>query len=127
MLGVVRRLLPKEVRLVVAEQGLGEPIGLIREGLVGHEGSALGYQAFAARDEPVFEESVGDDSRLAGRCLTELPHEPREVIVLRIWGQLKLAEIAAVTGLSVSSVFYHYQQGLREIRGRMGVACPNQD
>jgi RNA polymerase sigma factor (sigma-70 family) len=84
-------------------------------------------EALAARDEPVFEESVDHDSRLAGRFLNELVHEQREVIVLRIWGQLKLAEIAAVTGLGVSSVFYHYQQGLREIRRRMGVTCPNQD
>jgi RNA polymerase sigma-70 factor (ECF subfamily) len=84
-------------------------------------------EAVAAREEPVFEESFEHDSRVAARCLSELPREQREVIVLRIWGQLKLAEISAVTGLGVSSVFHQYQQGLREIRRKMGVPCQNHD
>ena len=81
----------------------------------------------AARDEPVFQECGDHDGQIAARFLNQLPHGQREVIVLRIWGQLKLAEIAAVTGLAVSSVFHQYQQGLREIRRKMGVPCPNHD
>src|SRR6185437_4398209 len=63
-------------------------------------------ETIAARDEPVFEEFFDHDGRVAARYLNELPQEQREVIVLRIWGQLKLAEIAAVNGLGVSSVFH---------------------
>src|SRR5215469_8876848 len=44
----------------------------------------------AARDEPVFEQHFDHDARIAARFLNELPQEQREVIVLRIWGQLKL-------------------------------------
>jgi RNA polymerase sigma-70 factor (ECF subfamily) len=84
-------------------------------------------ESIAARGEPVFEEHFAHDARIASRFLNELPDEQREVIVLRVWGQLKLAEIAAVMGLGVSSVFHHYQQGLREIRRKMGVPCPNHD
>jgi len=84
-------------------------------------------ESVAARDEPVFEEHLDHDARIASRFLNDLAHEQREVIVLRIWGQLKLAEIAGVTGLGVSSVFHHYQQGLREIRRKMRVPCQNRD
>lgn len=81
----------------------------------------------AARDEPCFDAALGDavDAKAAAGALASLPEPQREVIVLRIWGQLKLAEIASVTGAPVSSVFHHYQQGLAEIRKRIGVPCRN--
>ena len=81
----------------------------------------------AARDEPYFDAAPGDavDGRAAADALASLPAAQREVIVLRLWGQLKLAEIASVTGAPVSSVFHHYRQGLAEIRKRIGVPCRN--
>ena len=42
--------------------------------------------------------------------------EQREVVVLRIWSGLTLAEVADVTGTSVSTAFARYRAGLAEIR-----------
>lgn len=69
-----------------------------------------------ARDEPI-------DAQLAAELIRDLPAEQRESLVLRIWGGLTLSEISAITGSPVSTVFHHYQQGLRAVRKQMGVTC----
>jgi|SRR5579863_9122234 len=83
----------------------------------------------AARDEPLFEAAPGEwiDAQAAAEAMQLLPAQSREIIVLRIWGQLKLAEIAQITGTPLSSVFHQYQQGLAEIRKRLGVSCRNRN
>jgi DNA-directed RNA polymerase specialized sigma24 family protein len=48
--------------------------------------------------------------------VNHLPPEQREVVVLRIWSGLTLAEVADVTGTSVSPAFVRYRAGLSEIR-----------
>lgn len=80
-----------------------------------------------AREERYFEPPAERwlDAQTATEAMQELPPSTREIIVLRIWGQLKLAEIAAIVQTPVSSVFYQYRQGLVEIRKRMGVPCRN--
>jgi RNA polymerase sigma-70 factor (ECF subfamily) len=80
-----------------------------------------------AREEQCFEPPGGEslDAQAAAEAMRDLPPVMREIIVMRIWGQLKLAEIASITEMPLSSVFYQYQQGLAEIRKRMGVPCRN--
>lgn len=78
-----------------------------------------------AVDETWFERDSADsiDAELAADLIRELPAEQREAVVLRIWGGLTLAEISMITGSPLSTVFHHYQQGLRAVRKQMGVTC----
>jgi RNA polymerase sigma factor (sigma-70 family) len=57
------------------------------------------------------------DAESVQLVLMRLPIEQRETIVLRIWGQMSLAEIGEVTGSPVSTVFNRYRAGLAAIRG----------
>jgi RNA polymerase sigma-70 factor (ECF subfamily) len=63
------------------------------------------------------------DAAAAQQILSKLPEEQREVILLRIWGDLTLAEIAAVTGERSSTLFSRYQSGLAEMRKQMESSC----
>jgi RNA polymerase sigma-70 factor (ECF subfamily) len=59
----------------------------------------------------------------AEKALRELAEDEREIVMLRIWGDLTLDEIAAVMDISISSVFRKYRHGLDCLRKRMGVLC----
>jgi RNA polymerase sigma factor (sigma-70 family) len=78
----------------------------------------------AAR-EKWFESSASDliDGAMARLAMETLPPTQREVIVLRIWGQMTLKEAAAVMGCSISTVFDQYRAGLQALRKRMGAPC----
>lgn len=85
-------------------------------------------QASATREtyfEPPAHESI--DAQAAAEALQTLSEQRREVIVLRIWGELTLAEISTITGLPVSTVFHHYRQGLAAIREQIGALCRNKN
>jgi RNA polymerase sigma factor (sigma-70 family) len=85
------------------------------------------HEARAAhRGEPWLVASVADrlDAAAAARALAELPLEQREVIVARLWGGLSLAEIAGLTGSSVSTTHRWYQQGIAALRERLEGTCP---
>lgn len=56
------------------------------------------------------------DARAARAALESLPEPQREVVVLRIWGGLTLAEAAAATGMPVSTVHDHYRRALAAVR-----------
>ncbi|MDR0610728.1 MAG: RNA polymerase sigma factor [Planctomycetaceae bacterium] len=45
-----------------------------------------------------------------------LPQEVREIIVAKIWGNLKFHEIAELTNRPISSVHHHYQQGIAQLK-----------
>src|SRR4051794_18911573 len=64
------------------------------------------------------------DAAAAGRALAELPPVQREVVVLRLWSGMTLAEIAGVTGSSVSGVFAQYRAALAAVRKTMGAELP---
>jgi len=66
----------------------------------------------------------GRDSRGGGdRAGRGLPPEQREVIVMRIWAQMTLTEIAQVTGEAMSTLFSRYRAGLSEIKRIMESSC----
>ena len=67
------------------------------------------------------------DAAAAQAALDQVPSTQREVIVMRVWGGMTLAEIAGVTDSPVSTVFDHYQAGLRAVREKMGVPCKTKD
>jgi len=85
-------------------------------------------QAIAAR-ETFFGPSSDDalDAKAAAAALHRLPDAQREIVVLRIWGQLTLAEISRLTATPVSTVFHQYQRGLNALREMMGTPCTNQN
>jgi RNA polymerase sigma factor (sigma-70 family) len=56
------------------------------------------------------------DAEAVQQALMYLPIEQRETIVLRIWGQMSLAEVGEVTKSPVSTVFNRYRAGLAAIR-----------
>ena len=59
------------------------------------------------------------DAEHVARMLQTLDAELREIIVLAIWGERSFAEIAELTGLSKTTVFRRYEQGLATLRKRI--------
>ncbi len=47
-----------------------------------------------------------------------LPSDYREIVVLRIWGELTLAEIASLLGVSIATVHRRYEHALNLLRTR---------
>jgi RNA polymerase sigma-70 factor (ECF subfamily) len=81
--------------------------------------------AVAQRGESWFVPHEDDrlDAKQAALALKQLPAETREIIVARLWGGLSFDEIAKLTELPTSTVHRWYQQGLADLRERMGGAC----
>jgi RNA polymerase sigma-70 factor, ECF subfamily len=52
----------------------------------------------------------------AERALASIPPDLREVVTLRIWGNMTLSQIAAVTGSPVSTVYDRYRAALELMR-----------
>jgi RNA polymerase sigma-70 factor, ECF subfamily len=52
-------------------------------------------------------------------ALLELPEEQREVVVLRIWSGLTLAEVADLSGVSLSTSASRYRYALEKLRERL--------
>lgn len=59
------------------------------------------------------------DAEEVSKLVSGLPDDQREVVVLRIWGQLTLEATAEVVDTSVATVFRRYQAGLESIRERL--------
>ena len=72
-----------------------------------------------------FESTPGDliDARMAEEILLTLPQEQSEVVLLRIWGQLTLKQIAGVVGSTVTTVHSRYKTALGNIKERMQRSC----
>lgn len=49
-------------------------------------------------------------------AMTELPYEQREVITLRIQGDMKFSTIAAMQNTSVKTVISRYRYGISKLR-----------
>jgi RNA polymerase sigma-70 factor (ECF subfamily) len=64
------------------------------------------------------------DAQSAERALRRLNAEHREVVVLRIWGDLAFAEIAEILELGVSTVHDRYKAALGELRSTLEKPCP---
>lgn len=79
-----------------------------------------------ARGE-LFEHKVVDliDAAAAEKALATLPHTQREIVVLRIWGQMTLSQVAETVGLAVSSVHDAYRSALSALRQAMEKPCRN--
>jgi RNA polymerase sigma factor (sigma-70 family) len=67
------------------------------------------------------------DARAAEESLRRLSSEDREVVVLRIWGDLTFTEIAENMQLSVSTVHDRYKSALRQLRFALEQPCPTKN
>ncbi len=83
----------------------------------------------AADAVPVFlpDPAAGLDAAAAGLALATLPPAQREVVVLRIWSGLTLAEIGAITGLATSTVHDHYRAALASLQATTGATMTDDD
>lgn len=65
-----------------------------------------------------FERSEGEtpQERAAMRCLTNLPREQREVIVLKIWHEHTFDEIARLLDESPNTIAGRYRYGLQKLK-----------
>lgn len=77
-------------------------------------------EAVARRNE-LFEHRADHliDARTAEQVLLKLPPEQREAVVLRIWLDLTLQEIATLTEAPVSTVHDRYRSAIRSMRNMM--------
>ena len=66
------------------------------------------------------------DARAAEATLRTLAEHYREIVLMRIWGDLSFASIAQILDLSVSTVHERYTAALNELRTRLENPCPNQ-
>ncbi len=63
------------------------------------------------------------DARTAHEVLMTLPENQREVVLLRIWGQLSLKQIARIVGRPLTTVHSRYKAALAAIKERMQQSC----
>ena len=68
-----------------------------------------------------FEKSPGETpaERVAMRCLTELPVEQRETIVLKIWNGCTFEEIGGMLNISPNTAAGRYRYGLQKIKAKL--------
>jgi RNA polymerase sigma-70 factor (ECF subfamily) len=64
------------------------------------------------------------DAQSAEQALKQLEPEHREVVVLRIWGDLGFAEIADILQLAASTVHDRYKTALRQLKCALEQPCP---
>lgn len=67
------------------------------------------------------------DARLAQDILMTLEPSQREVVALRIWGQMSLREIAEIVGAPLTTVHSRYKTALAAIRKKMDPSCKTKD
>jgi RNA polymerase sigma-70 factor, ECF subfamily len=59
------------------------------------------------------------DAKAAQDAMQSLPIEQREILTLRIWSQMTLAEIRTITGLPTSSIHDQYRAALATLRSKL--------
>lgn len=82
----------------------------------------------AGATTPLFHTSPEDrlDAAAAEAALAGLPADQREIVLLRIWGGMTLAEVADVTGHALSTVYDHYRAALARVRKILESSCQTQ-
>jgi RNA polymerase sigma-70 factor, ECF subfamily len=55
------------------------------------------------------------------RALADLPDDQREVVILRVWGEMTLQAAADVLGIPMNTVASRYRYALDKLRQRFGV------
>ena len=85
-------------------------------------------QTVAELRREMFEDRLGAeiDARAVERLLEHLSEEQRQIVVLRIWGELGFAQIAKIVERSVATVHERYTTALAQMRAALEKPCKNQ-
>lgn len=65
---------------------------------------------------PEHEITCSEESQRLNHAIAQLPDEQRQVIVLRLKGEMKFREIARLHGISVNTIQGRYRYGLNKLR-----------
>jgi len=57
-----------------------------------------------------------EESHRLSRAMAQLPAEQREVIILRLKGEMKFSQIAKLHGVSINTIQGRYRYGLNKLR-----------
>ena len=78
-------------------------------------------KAEARSSEPLFtlELELDERRRLIEAALAQLPAEQREVVVLKIWGELSFAQIAETLEVSANTAASRYRYALAKLREQL--------
>jgi RNA polymerase sigma-70 factor, ECF subfamily len=78
-----------------------------------HERAAKPQRLFATNQDRLAE---AETEEAIERALSRLPAEQREVVVMRIWGELTFPQIGEVLSISSSTADTRYRAGLKRLR-----------
>jgi len=108
---------PDNVRAWLFRVVRNESMSLGRRLRLGHTAArVLGQET-----RPWFESGIEDrmDAQAVHALIHTLPGYLREIVLLRIWGQLSLEEVSRIVGKPVSTVHHWYQEALETLRQRL--------
>jgi RNA polymerase sigma factor (sigma-70 family) len=73
-------------------------------------------QTTAEEKDPVQLVIRSEELQKLSHAMTQLPYEQREVVVLRLHGDLKFRQIAQVQGVTIKTALTRYRYGLHRLR-----------
>jgi RNA polymerase sigma-70 factor (ECF subfamily) len=78
--------------------------------------------AVAGENAPVFDPlpERKETAAIVEKALQGLPEEQREVVTLKLWGDLTFNEIAAMTGSSINTIAGRYRYALQSLQKKLG-------
>ena len=83
-------------------------------------------QAVAGPAEPWFfpDYSTGDTRECLAQAVQQLPHHLREIVLLKIWGDLTFPAIATLVGVPVPTATSRYRYALERLRESLAELQP---
>ena len=81
-----------------------------------HAAEMLARQRAVVSDDPAVEAAQVEEREVLLGVVAGLPEELREVVSLRIWGDLTFEQIAGVQGTTKSTAHARYRQALEQVR-----------
>jgi RNA polymerase sigma-70 factor (ECF subfamily) len=78
--------------------------------------------AVAGEDAPAFDPQPEqkETAAIVEKALQALPEDQREVVTLKLWGDLTFNEIAAMTGTSINTIAGRYRYALQALHKKLG-------
>lgn len=92
----------------------------VRNAALNQRRSAVRWAEPADKDEWFEPTSHGPEAAIALQdALKALPDEQREVVTLRIWGEMTLEEVAEIVGAPLNTIASRYRYALGKLREKM--------
>ena len=71
-------------------------------------------------EDAYYQQKYGVTRAAVDKALQTLPEDQREVITLKLWGDLTFNEIAAMTGSSINTIAGRYRYALQALHKKLG-------